>query len=93
MRLFPVSREGPGQENRVVQAGNDIASVEDRLIHPFFWAPFIRDPKKDISISISDVPTLLGFMIRGVIWDIPIPIFCVCAFLGPYFRGLCVQYP
>ena len=37
---------------------------------------FHQGPNKHISISILwDIPTLLGFLIGGVIWDIPILIF------------------
>ena len=37
---------------------------------------FHQGPNKHISISILwDIPTLLGFLIRGFIWDIPILIF------------------
>ena len=31
---------------------------------------------------IGDIPALVRFIIRGCIWDIPILIFCLCAFLG-----------
>ena len=42
-------------------------------------------PKKDISISKDrNIPTFLGFIIRGIMWAVPILIFaCLCAFLGP----------
>ena len=43
-----------------------------------------RDPKKHISINIlKAIPTLLGFIIRGFIWDIPILIFAYVLFWGP----------
>ena len=31
----------------------------------------------------GDIPTLLGFIIRGLIWDIPILIFAYVLFWGP----------
>ena len=42
-------------------------------------------PQKHISISFfyGDIPTLLGFFIRGFIWDIPILIFAYVLFWGP----------
>ena len=41
-------------------------------------------PQKHISISRKwDIPTLLGFTIRGFIWDIPILIVAYVLFWGP----------
>ena len=44
-----------------------------------------KGPKKHISISILwGYPYLIGLLYEGFVWDIPILIFCLCAFLGPY---------
>ena len=41
-------------------------------LHPIFRGPQNRD-----------IPTLLGFIIRGFVWDIPILIFAYVLFGGP----------
>ena len=47
-----------------------------------------RDPKAHKHKHlIRDIPTLLGFMIRGFIWDIPILVFAYVVFLGPSLGG------
>ena len=47
--------------------------------------PALRDPQKahKPQAFYGDIPTLLGFMIRGVYMGYPYPNFCLCAFLGP----------
>ena len=49
----------------------------------------IRDPKRTYAEAFSrDIPTLLGFLIRGVVCDrYPYPNFCLCAFLGAVVLG------
>ena len=39
-----------------------------------------------LDCSLRD-PTILGFFIRGFIWDIPILIFAYVVLGGPYFLG------